>query len=76
MNKEIMLKIKMQNREEVVKFLKSLWAEKPQSCPKCGGKLDYFHKKAKKSNSDWICTRCFERYNAIKIFYQLDEKQQ
>lgn len=73
MEKEILEKYKMQSREEMVAFLKSLWAEKPQDCPLCGGKLDYFHKKAKKSNSDWICTACGERFQAIDILYQINE---
>ena len=45
----------------------------PQPCPLCGGRLDFLHKKAKKSNSDWICTVCGERYDAIKILDQLNE---
>ena len=63
----------MNNRDEVVAFLKSLWIETPQPCPLCGGKLDFLHKKAKKSNSDWVCTECGERFDAIKILNQLNE---
>lgn len=73
MKKDILAKYKMNNREEMVAFLKSLWAEKPQSCPLCGGRLDYFHKKAKKSNSDWICTACGERYQAVDILYEIND---
>ena len=46
MEKDILNKLKMNSRDEVVGFLESLWAEKPQPCPLCGGKLDFFHKKA------------------------------
>lgn len=74
MEKDILNKLKMNNRDEVVEFLKSLWSEKPKPCPLCDGKLDFLHKKAKKSNSDWICTVCGERYNTIKIFKQLDNE--
>lgn len=47
--------LNMANRDATVIFLKSLICEKPQSCPICCGKLDFLHKKAKKSNCDWIC---------------------
>ena len=73
MEKELLAKYKMQSREEMVTFLKSLWAEKPSACPLCGGKLDYFHKKAKKSNSDWVCTACGERFQAIDILSRINE---
>lgn len=72
MEKDIMNWIEISNRDEVVCFLKSLWNEKPQPCPLCGGKLDFLHKKAKKSNSDWICTVCNQRYDAIRILKQLN----
>ncbi len=65
--------LNMNNRDEAVVFLKSLICEKPYPCPICGGKLDYFHKKAKKSNSDWICLECGKRYETIKILDQINE---
>ena len=74
MEKEILQKLKMSSRDEAVKFLKSLWSETPQPCPLCGGKLDFLHKKAKKSNCDWICTACGKRYDTIKILNQLNER--
>ena len=55
MKNEIYQHLNMNDRDEVVGFLKSLWLEKPQDCPLCNGKLNYLHKKAKKSNNDWIC---------------------
>ena len=73
MEKEILDRLKMNSRENAVSFLKSLWNEAPQPCPLCGGKLDFLHKKAKKSNCDWICTVCGERYDTIRILNQLNE---
>lgn len=74
MEKDILTKLKMDSREEAVKFLKDLWNETPQSCPLCDGKLDFLHKKAKKNNCDWICTVCGERYDTIKILNALNER--
>lgn len=74
MEKDILNKLKMNSRDEVVRFLKSLWSENPQPCPLCGGKLDFLHKKAKKSNCDWICTICSERYDTIKILKHLNNE--
>ena len=74
MEKDILNKLKMNSRDEAVRFLKSLWNEEPQSCPMCDGKLDFLHKKAKKSNCDWICTVCGERYDTIKILKQLNDR--
>lgn len=74
MAKDILSKLKMKNRDEAVSFLKSLWLEAPQPCPVCGGKLDFLHKKAKKSNCDWICTTCGERFDTIKILKEINEE--
>ena len=74
MEKDILNKLKMDSRDEAVSFLKSLWNEEPQPCPLCEGKLDFLHKKAKKSNCDWICTVCGERYDTIKILNQLNDR--
>ena len=74
MEKGILKKLKMESRDEAVIFLKSLWNEKSQPCPLCGGRLDFLHKKAKKSNCDWICTVCGERYDTIKILKQLNDE--
>ncbi len=73
MEKDILDKFKMNSRDEAVSFLRSLWREEPRPCPLCGGKLDFLHKKAKKSNCDWICTVCGERYDTIKLLNQLNE---
>lgn len=73
MEKDILGKFRMNNRDEAIKFLKSLWCETPQPCPLCGEELDFLHKKAKKSNCDWICTACGERYDTIKILNELNE---
>lgn len=39
----------------------------------CGGMLDYMHKKAKKSNSNWKCTSCGKVYKAINILEELPD---
>lgn len=74
MEKDVLKKYKMTGREDAVRFLKSMWNETPQACPLCGGTLDFLHKKAKKSNCDWVCTSCGERYDTIKILKQLNDK--
>jgi len=74
MEQDVLREFKMKNREEVVVFLKSLWGEKPQPCPICGGRLDFLHKKAKKSNCDWVCTSCGKRYDTIKILNNLNAR--
>lgn len=73
MGKNVLVKFNMDHRDDMVKFLKSLWKEVPQPCPLCGGKIDYLHKKAKKSNCDWVCTACGERFDTIKIVEQVNE---
>ena len=73
LRKDILTKLKMNTRTEAVIFLKSLWNETPQPCPLCGGNLDFLHKKAKKSNCDWLCTDCGERYDTIKILKAINE---
>ena len=73
MEKEVLTKYNMTARAEAVAFLKSMWSEDPNPCPLCGGKLDFLHKKAKKSNCDWRCTACGERFDTIKILKQLNE---
>ena len=74
MENDILKKLNMNNRDEAVRFLKSLWCETPQPCPRCSGKLDFLHKKAKKSNCDWICTVCGERFDTIKMLKELNER--
>ena len=69
---DIIKKLNMRSREELVAFLKSMWSETPKPCPLCGGELDNLHKKAKKSNSDWICIECKTHFDAIKILKELD----
>ncbi|NLB79171.1 MAG: hypothetical protein GX796_10140, partial [Clostridiaceae bacterium] len=44
------------------------------SCPKCGkGFLEHFHKKAKKSYTDYICPTCNERYQVIKMIDEINK---
>ena len=66
--------MEFENRDEEVAFLKKLWTKVPTPCPECGFEyLEHLHKKAKKSNCDWICTACGERYDTIKILDALNE---
>ena len=74
MEKDVLGRLQMGSREEAVSFLKSLWTGAPQPCPQCGGKLDFLHKKAKKSNCDWICSVCSQRFDTIKILKQLNDR--
>jgi len=74
MGNDILKKLNVNSRDEAVRFLKSLWCEAPQPCPICNGKLDFLHKKAKKSNCDWICTACGERFDTIKILKELNAR--
>ena len=69
----IIERLNMGNRQEVVVFLKSMWGEKPEPCPWCGGKLEYYHKKAKKSNSRWSCSCCDREYDCIRILDELND---
>ena len=52
MANNILDELHMSTRDEGVSFLKSLWSDNPKPCPLCSGKLDYMHKKAKKSVND------------------------
>jgi transposase-like protein len=74
MKKDILKELHLETRDDAVRFLKSLWAEEPQPCPLCGGMLDYMHKKAKKSNSNWKCTSCGKVYKAINILEELPDR--
>ena len=74
MDRVTLNELKMGSRQEVLRFLKSLWNQEKTSCPMCGNELELLHKKAKKSNCDWICTSCGERYDTIKILNQLNDK--
>ena len=74
MEKDVLNRFNMKNRDEAVAFLKSMWNETPAPCPYCGGELDFLHKKAKKNNSDWRCLKCGVRFDAIKILNELNEK--
>ena len=74
MANNILDELHMSTRDEVVSFLKSLWSDNPNPCPLCSGKLDYMHKKAKKSVNDWKCTVCGRVYKAVNIFKELPDE--
>lgn len=70
MRRSALAKLRLERWVDAVSFPKSLWQETPQPCPLCGGPLDYFHKKAKKSCCGWVCTACGVRYDTMQL---LDE---
>ena len=72
-NRSIIQELNMKSRDDVVKFLKSLWNETPMPCPLCNGELVFLHKKAKKSNGDWKCEECGHIYRTINILIELTE---
>lgn len=72
MSNTILSKYHFTSRDDALKFLKSLWNEEPQPCPLCKGQLDFLHKKAKKSNCDWVCTACGERYDTMDMLNQFN----
>jgi hypothetical protein len=39
--KDVIERFKMNNRTEVVLFLKNMWNDNPMPCTFCGGKVDY-----------------------------------
>jgi len=62
-------------RDEEVAFLKKLWTNQGVTCPKCGlSELTYLHKKAKKSNTEWLCPSCGEIYRTIRILKELNDE--
>ena len=74
MAKDILKELNMGSRDEAVRFLKSLWSEKPMPCPLCTGRLEHLHKKAKKSNSNWKCSNCGTIFRAVNILLDLPER--
>ena len=57
-----------QNRDEEVALIKALLTGRETECPKCKkAHLEHFHKKAKKSNTDYVCPLCKERYQVIRM---------
>ncbi len=55
--------------------MKRLWRGEETTCPKCGkAVLTLLHKKAKKSNNDWVCPACGEIYRTINMLYELPDK--
>jgi transcription elongation factor Elf1 len=54
-------------------LIKRLITGKPTMCPSCNqAYLEHFHKKAKKSNTDYICPCCGKRYQIIKMLRDKD----
>ncbi|MDD7389693.1 MAG: DpnI domain-containing protein [Lachnospiraceae bacterium] len=63
------------SRDEEVRLLKRLWSAEDVICPKCGGALlVHLHKKAKRSDCDWMCPACGEIYRTIQMLKELPEE--
>lgn len=55
--------------------MKRLWREEPTDCPVCGkARLEFLHKKAKKSNNDWKCPACGEIFRTINMLYEMPDE--
>ena len=62
-----------QTREQEVALIKCLIKGIAVICPKCGmSQLEHFHKKAKKSNTNYYCPSCKERYQVIKMLDEIN----
>lgn len=66
--------LKMESRNEVIRFLKKLWNLEKTNCPICGNELELLHKKAKKSNCDWQCKQCNKTFKTIYLLDELNEQ--
>ena len=75
MDRVTLNELKMGSREEVLRFLKSLWNQEKTSCPMCGNELELLHKKAKKSNCDWQCKVCNKTFKTIHLLDELNEQK-
>ena len=74
MDRVTLNELKMGSREEVLRFLKSLWNQEKANCPMCGNELELLHKKAKKSNCDWQCKVCNKVFKTIHLLDELNEQ--
>ena len=66
--------LNISTREEGLIFLKRLWNNEETKCPKCGEILEIMHKKAKKDNCDWKCTKCDMSYKTMYLLDELNDK--
>lgn len=66
--------LKMESRNEVIRFLKKLWNLEKTNCPICGNELELLHKKAKKSNCDWQCKQCNKTFKTNYLLDELNEQ--
>ena len=66
--------LKMESRDEVIRFLKKLWNHEKSNCPICGSELEVLHKKAKKSDCDWQCKQCNKTIKTLRLLDELNER--
>jgi len=74
MNRVLLKDLNMKSRNDVLIFLKRLWNNEETSCPICGGKLNIFHKKGKKTDNDWRCEKCNKIYKTLYLLDELNEE--
>lgn len=62
-----------QSQEMEVALIKRLITGGKTLCPKCGQtELTHFHQKAKKSNTDYLCPNCKQRYQVVKMMAEIE----
>lgn len=74
MDRVTLNELKMDSRDEVIRFLKRLWNQEKTNCPICSRELELLHKKAKKSNCDWQCKSCDKSFKTLYLLDELNEK--
>ena len=72
MDKFTLNDLKMESRKEVLSFLKKLWNGENAPCPVCKNALELLHKKAKKSDCDWLCRHCGKIIRTLDILDELN----
>lgn len=74
MERVLLKELKMESRDEVLRFLKKLWNSEKTNCPMCGNELELLHKKAKKSDCNWQCRHCDKIFRTIYLLDELNEQ--
>ncbi|MEA4921629.1 MAG: hypothetical protein VB078_12035 [Clostridiaceae bacterium] len=62
----------MSEHSKKVALIKRLVIGEETICPNCNkAVLEHFHKKAKKSNTDYVCPNCAKRFQVIRMMKEL-----